>query len=116
MLLTLCLFLLGASLAVNAMQYRQGIALERAGAESRREAREATERLLAARKEGFEIPEPPQPMPEPEPPLTPKLQALVDDWETEVGRDAQRAVIRRHLAAGKSEAEILRLIGPVEGE
>lgn len=43
-------------------------------------------------------------------PLTPELQALIDDWEDARGQAAQLRFIRTRLAAGRSPAEILREI------
>jgi hypothetical protein len=77
--------------------------------------RTATERLIQARKDGFDIPVapelPPAPV-EPEPPLVPALEALVDEWESEQAKDAQRAVIRRLLATGKSQMEVVKYLTP----
>lgn len=70
--------------------------------------REANERLLAARKEGFDIPPLPEAIVEVEP-LIPELQALVDDWEGE-GAKAMERKIRSMMADGKTQAEIARLL------
>jgi hypothetical protein len=88
---------------------------EREKAASAAAERTATERLIQARKDGYEVPiapELPPAPPEPETPFIPELEALVNEWESEHGKEAQRAVIRRLLATGKSQMEVLKYLVP----
>ena len=97
-------------LAVRAQRERQMIEREAFARE-----RALYERLAQARKDGYEIPEPATPVLEPViDPLEPALEALVLDWEGPAAQQAQRDVIRRMRAAGKSPAEIVRALTPAE--
>lgn len=91
------------------------IALERGREreEARAEAREMRERLLSAKLAGADIPPPPEPALIPETPLLPDLERAILDWETPAAQDAQRRWIRSQMAAGRSQAEILRALNPV---
>lgn len=75
------------------------------------EATEARERLYAAWKSGAEIPSAAAVAPAPvfdESPLSEALTAHVLDWEDDRAQAQQLRFIRSRLAAGKSEAEVLR--------
>lgn len=71
----------------------------------------ATERLVNARKDGYEIPSPEAVAGTAAPearPLSPALQALIDDWDSDTARFAQLREIRRLLGQGMGEAEVVR--------
>lgn len=86
---------------------------------ARERGSELFERLIAARKEGYEIPREapaPAPAPEPESELAPKLLEIVNDWESEDARAAQREVIKQYKRAGLSDLEIVRRLMPADAE
>jgi hypothetical protein len=75
--------------------------------DERARADEATNRLLAAWKDGYAIPEPDLPPAPDEDPLPPALAEWLTQWE---GADAQskwEAELRRQLAKGRTPDQIL---------
>lgn len=94
---------------------------ERSLRTSQQRERVSMERLVQARKDGFELPTVPEVAvqsaaltPDDEV-LPPELQAMVDDWESEAGKKAQVTQIKRLQAQGKGTAEIVRYLSPAEG-
>jgi hypothetical protein len=84
-------------------------------AAARAELAVANERLIQARKEGLLIPtvEDVAPAATPEAPvLTKDLQALIDDWDSPVAREAQRRMIHELLAAGLPPAAVYQRLAP----
>lgn len=82
----------------------------------RRGEKVSNERLVRARKDGYEIPPPEEVAPaaaSEAPALSKDLQALVDDWDSPIAREAQRREIQRLLDQGMGHAEAyLRLTSP----
>ncbi len=70
------------------------------------ERRAANDRLFAAWKEGYSIPEP---VPDPivEEPLPPALAEWLTQWEDDTAREKFEADLRRKLAQGRTPDQIL---------
>lgn len=108
-----------AALAVAVLLYIDRGVLRRELATALGNERLAAERLVNARKDGYEIPSPeavaaaatPQ-----APVLSRNLQELVDDWDSPIARDAQRREIRRLIDQGMSEPEVFRRLAPAEAQ
>jgi hypothetical protein len=69
-------------------------------------ADEATNRLLAAWRDGYHIPEP-APEPFVEEPLPPALAEWLSQWEDPAARERFEADIRRKLAQGRTPDQLL---------
>jgi hypothetical protein len=74
--------------------------------------RESSERLIAAKLAGADIPPPREEAPTLEEPLLPELEAMIADWEGEAARDQQRRLIRQQLSLGKTQTQVLRDLTP----
>lgn len=112
---TILVALLAAALTATILFGAANLQTARKLEQSQAREREAMERLVMARKEGFEVPEAPVPAQAVEldsDALAPELEKLVSDWEGEAAQAAQREVIKRHIALGKSPAEVLRYLTP----
>lgn len=85
---------------------REVRALRQLLAESDADCKAATDRLLAAWKDGYTVP-----LPEAEPfvedPLPPALQEIVDAYEDPLAQAKAAAAIRRKLNAGRTEDQIV---------
>lgn len=105
--------LLAASLVANAALALHTRLLTKERDEARAEARDDKNRLLAAWKDGYVVP---APAPEPERPieesLSAELMAIVTEWESEAGQEAQLKIIRDLLRQGKTQPEVLHLLLP----
>lgn len=76
----------------------------------RREKREAEDRLYYAFRDERIVPAPRDIAPVPVLPLSPTLQATVNDWESPEGRAVTEAKIRQMQADGLGEGAILRAL------
>lgn len=78
----------------------------------------ANDRLYAAWKDNYNIPAEQSAITDKKviedvaEPLIEPLQALVDDWEDERGKDSQRKYIRSLIDGGKTQAEVARMLRP----
>lgn len=93
----------------------------REATQSRAIERNALERLIQARKDGFDMPSAAEVQAQSAAPieedvLPPVLQAFVDDWEGEPARKAQLAQIKRLQGQGRGTAEIVKILSPTVAE
>lgn len=84
--------------------------LHSAAKERTLEAREATERLLAAWKDGVTIPAPTQelpPLPQSTEPIPSELRWIIDRWDEDLAKHKAELELRAMLDRGMSNSSIL---------